>query len=485
MGVSAAKAQEELSRSIIQLLLKEPFFGHLLGGVVRTASTATPTAAVALTNEGMQLRVNPDFFCKELTRKDERIAVVKHEALHLLFKHVFRMKDGKHRDPYMFNIACDLVVNQFVKPWKLPDSAVTLETFPDMELLPDQTADWYYDKLRKLQHEIEKAGGGECSACGGTGKQGDGGDSRKPGEGEGGEGGSEGQEDCPVCGGCGHGQGGKDYDKTSAPQSAATLDRMLSSRPSWHSDHGAWGERSGVSDGIEKAIETEVERIVVHAEDRTGPRQWGNLPGRIKQLVETILEKRKPKVDWRRALRIFAASSKRTRIVSTQKKESKRYAEFAGWIRHGQKQEERTTNQQRVVQGIKVKRFQKLAVIVDTSGSVADAEVELFFSEIHGMWRQGAEVTVIECDAAVQHVWEYKGKLPSVLHGRGGTAFDPAFQWMREQKTIRWDGCIYLTDGGAPAPEIKPPCKMMWIVTADGWVGEHLRYGRAVKLPPA
>ena len=481
MGVSAAKAQEELSRSIIQLLLKEPFFGHLLGGVVRTASTNTPTAAVALTNEGLQLRVNPDFFCKELTRKEERIAVVKHEALHLLFKHVFRMKDGRRRDPYMFNIACDLVVNQFVKPWKLPDSAVTLETFPDMELLPDQTADHYYDKLNKLRGEIQKSGGGDCSDCDGTGTPAarDSGDSGEQGSGEG-----EG-EGCPSCNGTGHANGGKDYSSTSAPKSAETLDRMLSDRPSWHSDHGGWGERSGVSDGIEKAIETEVERIVVHAKDRTGPRQWGNLPGRIKQLVETILERRKPKVDWRRALRIFAASSKRTKIVSTTRKESKRYAEFAGWIRHGQTQAETTNDQKRVVQGIRVKRFQKMAVIVDTSGSVADAEVELFFSEIHGMWRQGAELTVIECDAAVQHVWQYQGKLPTALHGRGGTAFDPAFAWMRAQRTTRWDGCIYLTDGGAPAPTIKPPCKMMWIVTADGWVGEHLKYGRRVKLPPA
>lgn len=441
MSASPAQAQEELSRSIIQLLLKEPFFGHLLGGVVRTASAATPTVAVALTSQGLQLRVNPDFFCKELKSKDERIAVVKHEALHLLFKHVFRMKDGRHRDPYLFNIACDLVVNQFVKPWPLPDSAVTLDTFPDMELPPDQTANHYYDRLNALRDELEKRGSGDRD-----------GDS-------------------------------KDYSKTQAPRSAATLDRMLRGRTSWHSDHGSWGERSGVSEGLEKAIETEIERILTNAKDRTGPRQWGSLPGRIKQLVDSILEKRKPKVDWRRALRLFAASSRRTRIVSTTRKESKRYAEFAGWVRHGVQHVDQTHAEKRVAQGIKVKRFQRMAVVVDTSGSVRDHEVELFFSEIHGMWRQGAELTVIECDAAVQHVWEYRGKLPSVLHGRGGTAFDPAFQWMRQQRSVRWDGCIYLTDGGAAAPSLKPPCKLMWVVTHDGRVGEHLRYGRTVKLP--
>jgi len=39
-----------------------------------------------------------------------------------------------------------------------------------------------------------------------------------------------------------------------------------------------------------------------------------------------------------------------------------------------------------------------------------------------------------------------------------------------------------LTDGYASEPEIKPPCKVFWIVTPDGDLGEHLKFGRAVKL---
>ena len=51
---------------------------------------------------------------------DERTAVVKHEALHLLFKHLFRVEIGS-RNMRLFNIAADLVVNQFVEPWPLPE----------------------------------------------------------------------------------------------------------------------------------------------------------------------------------------------------------------------------------------------------------------------------------------------------------------------------------------------------------------------------
>ena len=84
-----AKAAHELGRTIVTLLLKEPFYGHLLGGLVRRISDDVPTAAVALTPKGPELIVNPLFFIKELKTK-ERVAVIKHEALHIIFRHLYR-----------------------------------------------------------------------------------------------------------------------------------------------------------------------------------------------------------------------------------------------------------------------------------------------------------------------------------------------------------------------------------------------------------
>ena len=48
---------------------------------------------------------------------------------------------------------------------------------------------------------------------------------------------------------------------------------------------------------------------------------------------------------------------------------------------------------------------------------------------------------------------------------------------------MQFDGCIYLTDGYAPEPEIRPPCKLIWVITPDGDAGEHLKYGRVIQLP--
>jgi hypothetical protein len=133
--------------------------------------------------------------------------------------------------------------------------------------------------------------------------------------------------------------------------------------------------------------------------------------------------------------------------------------------------------------GRAVTAFAPLAVAVDTSGSIRGDELALFYTEIHGIWRAGAEVHVLECDARVARVHPYEGHSPDFAFGRGGTAFDPVFAWLRNDSST-WDGCVYLTDGRGPVPEIRPPCPVLWVVTAGGYV-DSLRFGRAVRLRDA
>ena len=133
--------------------------------------------------------------------------------------------------------------------------------------------------------------------------------------------------------------------------------------------------------------------------------------------------------------------------------------------------------------GIRIQREQRVAVVIDTSGSINAAALELFFGEIHGIWRTGAEVVVIEADAAVQQSYPYKGKPPKGVKGGGGTSFDPALQWLTEPRNGRFDACIYLTDGYAPEPKVRARCPLLWVITPGGRTGEHLKSGRVVCLP--
>lgn len=53
---------------------------------------------------------------------------------------------------------------------------------------------------------------------------------------------------------------------------------------------------------------------------------------------------------------------------------------------------------------------------------------------------------------------------------------------MRAERGRRFDGVAYLTDGEGPAPETRPSCKLLWVVTSRKGMGEHLRWGRQVLL---
>ena len=375
------------------MLLKEPFYAHFLSGIIREVTDKVPTAAVGFKSGKIALYVNENFFLKELRSMTERVAVIKHETLHIIFKHLFRMKT-KTYDNQLFNIAADIVVNQLIAPWKLPDSAVTLETFPELKLPKDKSVEWYYENLKK------KA-------------------SKDP-----------------------------EYKK-----------RLIEiSEQGTHSDHKMWGENENFSMEV---VETEVDRMIIQAKDRTPRKDHGTIPLGIKSLIQSIIEKRNPQIDWKRALKLFSSTSRRTRVYHTMKRFSKRFGTRPG---------------------IKIKRFQKLAVAIDTSGSINIDDFNTFFSEIHSMWKFGAEVHVLECDADVQKKYSYRGRTPEFVHGGGGTSFDPVFEHIRSNRFERYDGCIYLTDGYAPEPKIKPPCKVFWCITKDGKVGPHLKFGRVVKM---
>ena len=41
------------------------------------------------------------------------------------------------------------------------------------------------------------------------------------------------------------------------------------------------------------------------------------------------------------------------------------------------------------------------------------------------MWKQGAEIVVLECDAEVKRKYSYSGKFQKYISGGGGTLFDP------------------------------------------------------------
>ena len=417
-GNLLARAAEELSRAIIELLRREPFFGHVVGGVSRYFTEKIPTMAVGLRGNTVQLLVNPRFLLEELPRAEDRVAVLKHEVLHVVFKHLFR-HPGRQRDARIWNIAADLVVNQYVPPCQLPDGAILLSSFPVARLEPDQTVDGYYEALIALQESGNRYFG-------------------------------------------------------ATPLGTAALRSMLSGDP--QSDHSQWAmgcaseidaepTGSAVPKVVQELLSDSIDEQILRAHARMIAGR-GTVPEWLERVVGELTERRKPRVNWQRTLRLFVSSGQRTRMSMTSRRESKRYESVEGLER---------------VAGLMVKRYQRIAVIIDTSGSVGAEQLQMFFAEIQGISRQGAEIVVVECDAEVKGSYRYNGRAPEVVRGGGGTSFEPALRWLHDQRGQRFDACIYLTDGEGDAPETKPPCPLLWVIV-NGAGGEHLRFGRQILL---
>lgn len=386
------RIDELIEQAVTQLLLKEPFFAHLIVHLSREVSNRTETIALEKNNEGYNLIVNRAYFQETLSSADERVAAIKHEALHFVFQHPFRGEKFENQEVY--NLASDLVVNQYIQPWPCIPNAVSIEVLNEsgIYMQRDEKVEYYYDELIKLLEEDPE------------------------------------------------------NDQRQAVEDA--LSNLQN-----NGDHQFWTNR--------KPDETEQnnhDRLLNQAAQRA--KDWSNLPQPLQDLINAMIERQQPQVDWRRTLRLFAASAGRTRVSHTMKRRSKRFG---------------------VRPGTRIKRFSKLAIALDTSGSVSDAELSIFFSEIHSIWRQGTSVVIIECDMFVQRSYPYRGSTPENVAGRGGTEFDPVFEYLNDHRHEQFDGCIYLTDGYACTPEIRPPCKLLWVICSDG-TDEYVNFGPAIQL---
>jgi predicted metal-dependent peptidase len=406
--ILGAQAGDELARCSITLLLAEPFFAHILGAVTRIITDEVETMGVAISTGRPQLYVCPRFLLKDLRAESARVAVLKHEILHLLFKHPLRDKPGWNPD--ISNLAADLVVNQYIGNWKLPAGAVTIdaiqELYPGLELEAGMDLDYYYKKLMSFVSD-----------------------------------------------------------------NGETFDDLINNGNSKRGEHHRWG--AGIGDDAEDserklsvaarlaAADGEINRIALLAEERMSASQRGLLPGALQQMLQTMKERLRPSIDWKRALRIFASASGRTRVATTMKRRSRRFGTFPG---------------------VRIRRYRRLVVVIDTSGSISDDELSLFFREIDGMLATGSMVTIVECDAKVQRSYPYTGKWPEKTEGHGGTDFDPAFSWINERRSRLFDACLYLTDGYSEAATIRPYCKLLWVVTPEGNLGDHLRFGQSIRI---
>lgn len=376
------------SRATLDLLFREPFYAHVLQGVTRGLSDSIQTAAVRLTGGSTELVFNPKFLTEKLDRQT-RIGVLKHEVLHLVFRHLDRVS-GCSAYPAIFNIAADIVVNQYIDPAQLPEGAVTLASFPELKLPAGETVEFYY---KRLCEEVDK------------------------------------------------------------------IDLSWIADDLFESHEGWWSRGEAGEDGLARLARQRLDRLLADAWAAASVKDHAHLPGQVVKELTALAERLRSSLDWRRILRAFAQSSARGDLQYTIKRQSRRFGTRPG---------------------LRIRRVSRLLVAVDTSGSVSDDDIHRFFAEIDAIHRAGAYVHIVECDAKVQRDYSYKGQKPKAVAGRGGTHFDPVFTFINRSNS-RYDGCIYLTDGYALKPDVRPRCPLLWVITSDG-TERNLDFGRYVRI---
>jgi len=160
---------------------------------------------------------------------------------------------------------------------------------------------------------------------------------------------------------------------------------------------------------------------------------------------------RRPRVDWRAALRRFAATV-RTRDDYSWRRPNPRYLGRGLYL-----------------PALESESLGELVVALDTSGSIYGVPdlVDQFRSELDALLAEhpNSKLHLVHCDSGIRHTEEVTATdLPLELtaRGGGGTSFTPPFEWVEEQN-LHPAGLIYFTDLAGPFPEHEPPYPVLWL----------------------
>ena len=229
--------------------------------------------------------------------------------------------------------------------------------------------------------------------------------------------------------------------------------------PQTKDDHTQWGKDfQECSDAEKQLIQNQINQQIKTAAEQT-IKMRGTIPAEMKEIVNELF-KPKPRIfDWKSYFRRMLGSIYDINIKKTRRKESIRFPDSAG---------------------IKHKKKVSILVAVDTSGSVNDDELRDFFSEITYIYKTGARITILECDAKITANYEYTGKWTGKIHGRGGTDFQPVIDYYRKNMKD-YAALVYFTDGECSIPD-NVPRDTIWVITS---AGDHKKEypGRTLFIP--
>jgi len=429
------KAQS-LSKISKDLMLKEPYYGFFLIMLNKVWRSNLPTAGVSKHNINYQLAINEEFW-NSLTDM-HKMGLLKHELLHIAFGHLTSFSSFSNKE--LANVAMDMEINQYIERSWLPGTDLTSDEFNALkqavkaELKEAKENGATREELKAIANKLPPRGVM-----------------------------LEDYADLKLDkkAGCRYYydqllrlQDEKNKNGTTGNQA---MDDLLDNIEQGDvPDHSTWEEFDGMTDAEKKLIEKQVQKILQDAKEQTVKKR-GTIPGEIEGLI-VVEEITKAKFDWRGYIRRFTGVSTKVFTKKIRRKENRRYEDNPG---------------------LKIKMRQHMLLAIDTSGSVSDTELKEFMNEIHHIYKQGVDITVIQCDTSIRSIEPYKGKNEIKVFGRGGTEFDPVLDYYNANLK-KYTSLVYFTDGECYT-SVKPKSKVLWVLSERSHMNEDLP-GQVIKL---
>lgn len=222
-------------------------------------------------------------------------------------------------------------------------------------------------------------------------------------------------------------------------------------------DEHDWDGAKELSEDEKKKLERDIDQAMrqgVMAHQKLVGKGTGGLSRELQDLLE-------PKIDWREVLREFVKSTCRAKDTSSWRRPNRRYLSTGTYM-----------------PSMIGERVGHLVVAVDTSGSIGDAELAEFLSEVKGIAEEvnPEKVDLLYWDSEVAAHEEYSdADVPNIVSstkpaGGGGTSPSCVSAYIAEKK-IEPECIIVLTDGCVGNDWGKDwNAPLLWVITGGNRV---------------
>jgi predicted metal-dependent peptidase len=334
------------------------------------------------------------------------IGVIAHEVFHVVNKHHLRRAD---RQPKLWNVAADLLINRLLVEdgYDLP-ADLLFDRERRFAGLPTETI---YARLLEEQEQRRQSGRPEEGGSPGTGNSGDG-----------------------------------------TPPETGTDERA---DPGGMAPAQHWGEvrdlttPSGAPLAPSERRQAESDLDLRIRQAAAAAKRAGKLGGTLEEMIAVATDH----TDWRDRFRsVFDGTMRGEASWSRPNRRFIQHGFFLpGWRRTGPG---------------------RLAFVLDTSGSISARELSVYTAAVLGILEETApeEIALVQCDTEIRHVEYLKpgdGFSEIEVHGRGGTRFQPAFDWI-EASGFAPSAVVYATDLFCSDVPRDPGLPVIWLTPTRG-----------------